>query len=205
MKTFNAHGKTFYLYSVHKSRIFTPEGMLITEKKPDMTFTTTFFDPIFMPRPTKNPIKYTGSIKPTDESITGFTADFDYAKELLLFIPRLGGYVMPTKCAVQAEERLIDSTCITPHKIDALKSTFEDLDIVTHDMQIIIFEEIKEPEQSVAGETFTVDIAGMDELNKCIADPVYFYETYFTVQGEKAEPLTELQKQFLRTNFKPIK
>lgn len=37
-----------------------------------------------------------------------------------------------------------------------------------------------------------------DELEKC-KDPVYFYENYFLVDGKKPTPLTESQKELLRT------
>jgi len=38
-----------------------------------------------------------------------------------------------------------------------------------------------------------------EEIQKCKDDPVYFYEKYFTINGEKPPALTEYQKATLRS------
>jgi hypothetical protein len=40
-----------------------------------------------------------------------------------------------------------------------------------------------------------------EEIEKC-KDPVYFYETYVTVNGRKPGPLTEYQKEIMRNLMK---
>lgn len=36
------------------------------------------------------------------------------------------------------------------------------------------------------------------EMRKCIDDPVYFYENYFLINGEKPPKLSEGQKEYMR-------
>jgi hypothetical protein len=38
----------------------------------------------------------------------------------------------------------------------------------------------------------------INQYKKCIDDPVYFYENYCTINGEKPEPLSEESKKWLR-------
>lgn len=210
MKKININGKTYFIYSVPASYEFTAEGLFITYQYDGCKMTTTFFDPMFYPPPKGVEIKYTGHIWPDEQDITGFKSDFDYAKTLLLYIGRMGGFVMPTKCAVQNDERLIDHTCITPYKQDALKSTFESWDIELNNKQIIIFEKVGPPDPddeepiqpAMSGKVFMVDMAGISELEKCKSDPVYFYENYFRVEGKKPIPLDEESKKWLRNQYK---
>ena len=37
-----------------------------------------------------------------------------------------------------------------------------------------------------------------EEIQKCKEDPVYFYETYFTINGKKPPKLTDMQKEVLK-------
>jgi len=41
-----------------------------------------------------------------------------------------------------------------------------------------------------------------EEMEKCMADPVYFYENYFTINGKKPGPMAEESKRALRMYFK---
>jgi len=43
-----------------------------------------------------------------------------------------------------------------------------------------------------------LDEINRSEMFKCKADPAYFYENYFTVNGEKVPSLKDHQKQFIR-------